>query len=130
MSNEKKNTQLGMPIGTAGNRLRKEIMFKLLTKLNENICYRCGKKIESAEELSIEHKEPWLDSPNPKELFFDLENIAFSHLSCNIHARRMNWGKHPSTFSYKKGCRCAGCVKANREMVYKYRQKKKQVGLE
>ena len=41
--------------------------------------------------LSIEHKIPWLDSDNPKELFFNLEkNIAFSHLSCNISAARQN----------------------------------------
>lgn len=43
------------------------------------------------DELSIEHKTPWLDSEDPKALFFDLNNIAFSHLSCNVSA-----AKHPN----------------------------------
>lgn len=31
---------------------------------------------------------PWLDSDNPISNFFDLNNIAFSHLKCNIADRR------------------------------------------
>lgn len=50
---------------------------------------------ESAGINFIEHKIPWLDSDKPKELFFDLENIGFSHLSCNIKARRQRSVKHP-----------------------------------
>lgn len=42
------------------------------------------KKINTVDELSIEHKEPWENSDNPKELFFNLDNISFSHLKCNI----------------------------------------------
>lgn len=89
--NIKKSEQLGMPIGTANAKLRKSILFNLLKEYNKNICYQCGKVIEFEEDLSIEHKIPWLDSDNPKELFFSLENIAFSHLKCNIKAAR-----HPS----------------------------------
>lgn len=40
------------------------------------------------ETFSIEHLVPWLDSNNPIELYFDLDNISFSHLSCNIKAAR------------------------------------------
>ncbi|MBP7540882.1 MAG: hypothetical protein KA802_13235 [Saprospiraceae bacterium] len=36
------------------------------------------------ETFSIEHKVSWLNSNNPVELYFDLNNISFSHLSCNI----------------------------------------------
>ena len=91
-STEKKNMQLGMPLGTASARLRKKILFSLLKENKKNICYQCGKPIESEDELSIEHKIPWLDSSNPKELFFSLDNIAFSHLVCNVKAAR-----HPVT---------------------------------
>lgn len=73
--------QLGMSHGTAANRLRKMILFNLLRKLNEDVCFKCGKKIDTAEELSIEHKLPW--EGRSTELFWDLNNIAFSHIGCN-----------------------------------------------
>jgi len=108
--NEKRLKQLGMPIGTASARLRKTIVFDLLKQLNQNVCFQCGTEIESEKELSIEHKTPYLDSENPKELFFDLENIAFSHLNCNIGARRSSKvSTHPNHSSYRKGCRCEEC---------------------
>ena len=87
-NNKKKNDTLGIPFGTASNKLKKNIMFYLLKKLDENICYRCGKRIETVDELSIEHKIDWLNSETPKELFWDIENnITFSHLHCNIAAQ-------------------------------------------
>jgi hypothetical protein len=86
--NAKKYAQLGEPQGTAANRLRKMILFSLLVEVGRDACYRCEQKIERVEELSVEHKAAWLDSPDPKGLFFDLKNIAFSHLRCNIGAAR------------------------------------------
>ena len=47
-----------------------------------------SKKIEAVEEFSIEHKMTWLDSSKPIHNFFDPNNIAFSHLKCNIADRR------------------------------------------
>lgn len=88
-NNKKKSEQLGMPHGTASGRLRKMILFHLLKKLGDNVCFQCKGSIESIEDLSIEHKIPWLDSSDPPALFFDLENIAFSHLSCNVTARNI-----------------------------------------
>ncbi len=80
-TNSRKAEILGMPYGTAGNRLRKLIMFHLLEKHGENLCFKCGGRIETAEELSIEHIRPWqLGGPH---LFWDIDNIAFSHLKCN-----------------------------------------------
>ena len=38
------------------------------------------------DEFSVEHKIPWLDSDDPIGLFFSLDNIAFSHHSCNSGA--------------------------------------------
>ena len=78
-----KNEALGMSHGTAANRLRKNILFALVCQLNLNICYRCGEKFYTVSEFSIEHRQPWLSADNPKEAFFDLGNIAFSHLKCN-----------------------------------------------
>lgn len=73
--------QLGMPHGTAANKLRKNILFHLLKKLEENICFSCGLEIQSVEDLSIEHKEPWEN--RSVDLFWNINNIAFSHIGCN-----------------------------------------------
>ena len=87
---DKKRMQLGMPFGTACGRLKKQLLFSLLLKYKENICYRCGKLIDSSEDLSIEHKIDWLDSSNPKQIFFDTNNIGFSHCKCNYsHASKL-----------------------------------------
>lgn len=79
--------QLGMPHGTATNKLRKNILFSLLIRLQDNVCFKCGELILSANDLSIEHKEPW--EGRDAKLFWDLNNVAFSHLNCNRpHIRR------------------------------------------
>lgn len=87
-SNERKSSKLGMPFGTASGKLRKQILFHLVTKYKENLCYRCSTQIETVDELSIEHKTGWENSDNPIDSFFDLDNIAFSHLNCNVSAPR------------------------------------------
>jgi hypothetical protein len=100
------------------NKLRKRILFSLLIKQSKNICFRCGKEIIEIKDLSIDHKIPWLDSDNPKINFYNLENIAFSHLSCNCScAKRMKKKKivHGKSNSYKNGCRCKLCRKATNE---------------
>lgn len=120
---KKKDIQLGMPIGTASGRLRKSILFSLLKELNKNYCFQCGSEITNEEDLSIEHKIPYLDSDNPKDLFFDLNNIAFSHLDCNIGAARKTSKieskedprfKHGSRIGYRRGCRCDDCKESKR----------------
>ena len=83
-SNEKKAEKLGMPFGTANNRLKKNLLWSLVQKLNLDTCFQCETKIKVSTELSIEHKESWLYSKDPVKLFFDLDNISFSHLSCNV----------------------------------------------
>lgn len=77
---------LGMPYGRASSRLKKMILYDLAKQCNRLSCYRCQSTIETVAEFSVDHKEPYLDvSP---ELFWDLSNIAFSHLTCNISAAR------------------------------------------
>lgn len=71
-----------MPFGTACNKLRRMVMFNLLQRHRENVCFRCGKDILCTEDLTLEHKEAWQDvGPDP---FWDLNNIAFSHKKCNL----------------------------------------------
>ncbi|MBU2007474.1 MAG: hypothetical protein KKF08_19055 [Gammaproteobacteria bacterium] len=107
---KKKLDQLCIHPATAANQLKKIILFDLLKQLNKNQCFQCNKSIDTVNELSIEHKIPYLDSSNPVELFFDLNNIAFSHLICNIGAaRQTKIIRHPSSQAYMKGCRCKEC---------------------
>lgn len=98
-SNALKAERLGMPIGTASNRLKKKILLQLLRRLEEDFCYRCSERIQTVEQLSIEHKEPWLSAHEPASSFFDLDNIAFSHLSCNCAAA----GARPSVTHCPRG---------------------------
>lgn len=85
---EKLIQKLGMPHGTAVHRLRKAIMLHLAQKCGMDMCYRCGGKIDAVAHFSIEHIIPWENSERPSELFFDINNIGFSHLSCNVGAPR------------------------------------------
>ena len=78
--------QLGVPYGTARNILNKKILFSFVQRLGLDICHQCGKRIEDVDNLSVEHKTAWLHKPNARELFFDLDNIAFSHHKCNSAA--------------------------------------------
>ena len=121
---EKKTKQLGMNPGTAANRLRKSILFSFAQKLGYAWCYQCATEIKDIDRFTIEHKKPWLDSSNPKENFFDLDNIAFSHSSCNYAAARVKEAMPcPSVTAYRNGCRCDGCKEARNE----YRKKRKQL---
>jgi hypothetical protein len=80
-TDKRKAEQLGMSHGTAAHRLKKMTLFDVLRRHGENVCFRCDAEIATVEELSIEHKEAWLD--NDPALFWDIENIAFSHAACN-----------------------------------------------
>jgi hypothetical protein len=126
-SNEKKSVRLGMSFNKARHMLMKSILFDLIKKLNLDICYRCNKKIETVKELSVEHKEHWLNSDNPKEKFFDLNNIAFSHLKCNImdgekpEKQGVKHGTHQGYTRYN--CRCDKCTEIHRQIIMNNRKK-------
>jgi hypothetical protein len=79
--NKKRTEFLGMSFGTARARLQRKILFDLVQKAGEDTCFRCDEKIVEVEDLSIEHKKNWLDVD--PELFWDLQNVAFSHQKCN-----------------------------------------------
>lgn len=85
-SNQRRARLLGESYGAATSKLRKMLLFDFAKRLNEDICYQCGTRIEFIEDFSIEHTIPWQNSDNPKEIFFDLSKIAYSHSSCNTKA--------------------------------------------
>lgn len=107
----KKETQLGMNPSTASHRLVKDLLFKFAVDSGHK-CFRCGGELDRGT-FSIEHKIPWLDSEDPVALYFDLENIAFSHNSCNVGARRKEPAKCGTRSKYTTGCRCKDCKAAN-----------------
>lgn len=88
MSAQNKEDMLGMPYGTACHQLRQMILFSLAQRLGLTTCFVCERDIESVSDLSIEHKVPW---SSDVDLFWDLNNIAFSHRPCNtphVYGRR------------------------------------------
>lgn len=76
--------QLGMNPSTASGRLVKDLLFKFVIEAGHK-CFRCNGTL-TRDTFSIEHKISWLDSDNSVGLFFDLDNIAYSHRSCNSAA--------------------------------------------
>jgi hypothetical protein len=87
----KRTQQLGINYGTAVARLDRQLLFIFAKRLKMVDCFRCGKAIENLNDFTIEHKEPWLDVS--VELFWDIENIAFSHHRCNSKATRITESK-------------------------------------
>lgn len=71
--------------GKARNILVKMLLFKMAQQLGIDICFRCGEKLDVSS-LSIDHKLPWLHTSS--DLYWDLDNIAFSHNGCNSRAAR------------------------------------------
>lgn len=114
---QKKHDQLGMNPSTASHRLIKDTLWRLVQQTGNDACHRCGLKM-TRETFSVEHKEAWLDSDDPVGNYFDQDNIAFSHLTCNIKdARngpkiRFGCGTHQK---YDRGCRCDPCLAAKSE---------------
>ena len=119
---QKKEQQLGMSLGKARRILESSLMFDLAKQLGLLTCYRCQKPIETVRELSRDHKVPWLDSINPVELYFDINNIAFSHLSCNSgdsRGTRTPVSKHGTNNRYNKyKCRCIECKAARSQRLH------------
>lgn len=104
-SNAKKDLQLGQSYGTANAKLKKMILFHMAAKLGENVCFQCGEIIDNINDFSIEHKVPWLDSDDPVRMFFDINNISFSHLKCNIRNARFT---KPRKIIYEMSCSTCG----------------------
>ena len=106
-SNARKSAFLGVPHGTACHRLRKLILFALLQRHGENVCFKCSQIIETPDELSIEHKRPW--EGVSVELYWSLENIAFSHLRCNRNHRHKGGGARRRKVGPEGTAWCRNC---------------------
>lgn len=94
-----------MDCGTATHRLRKLLMFSMAQRLGMTVCFRCSRDIESADDLSIDHKQSWLYVD--AALFWSLDNLAFSHKACNKTDRPKLQRKFvpPPGMSWCSGCR-------------------------
>lgn len=102
---------LGMDKSTASHRLKKIIMFELAKKTGMDRCHRCKLLISDVAEFSVEHIKPWLWKD--AKLFWDINNIAFSHLSCNVSAAQQKT-ECGSYSKYLRGCHCDICTKEYR----------------
>lgn len=125
---KQKTLLLGENFSTANAKLRKSILFDLIKRLQLDTCYRCKLRIDNIKDLSIEHKQSWQRSNDPKKAFYDLDNIAFSHLECNSAAAiRYVPSQAPcgTRSAYKRGCRCKECTDANRKYIAVWRNDKK-----
>lgn len=83
----KKQLQLGINPSTASNRLVKDLLWNFIKTAGQDNCCKCGEPM-TRETFSIEHVVPWLDSDDPVGLYFDIGNIRYSHLRCNIECAR------------------------------------------
>ena len=85
-AHERGNRLLGQSTGGASYTLYRKLLFKMVQELGRDHCYRCDKIIEDYESFSIDHIDSWWGSGDPQAVFFDLDNIAFSHRKCNEYA--------------------------------------------
>jgi len=104
---------------TAQGKLVRDILWEMIRIAGMTSCHHCGKPMDR-NTFSIEHIEPWLDSEDPVGLFFDLDNISFSHQECNIKASRTNKSPCGTVQKYNNGCRCDSCRNAKSVKAAKY----------
>jgi len=60
-------------------RLRELVMFALIQEAGEDTCFRCGRAIESANALAIDHEIAWLDRGTSL-----LESHKYRFLACGL----------------------------------------------
>ncbi len=95
--NQRKSFQLGGNYQSLCQQLKRDLLYHYVKLANCHICHRCGAPIESSEDFSVDHIQAWMYKENARELFLDLENIAFSHKSCNYRSRRQNISRRTKT---------------------------------
>jgi hypothetical protein len=121
--NQRKAKVLGENPSTAQHKLKKLVLFDILQTFGLDLCYRCELPIETVEQLSLEHIQPWLNAKNPRETFYDLDNISFSHLTCNIsHASKPT--KKYDTLQEKKKAEWSRYYAKNSETLLKRKRER------
>ena len=111
---DKKTLQLGMNPSTASGRLVKDLLWHFISTTTDALCCKCNQPLERST-FSVEHIEPWLDSDDPVGNYFNISNIGFSHLRCNIADVRRKTAQCGSHRAYAKGCRCTLCKEAKKD---------------
>jgi hypothetical protein len=112
---------------TARLRLIKTILFSMLNDLKLNECFHCQEPMK-IEELSIEHKTPWLHADDEEKLYFDLKNVTFSHISCNSSVARKPHRPYVQKFTkltQPKKRRCWVCKKFKKHELFKKEKREK-----
>ena len=87
LSRKRYEEQLGMDLGTAQHQLRKCVLFGLVSETFGTKCFRCSKEM-TKDDFTLDHKIAWRNSAKARKLFWDVENVAWSHLVCNTQASR------------------------------------------
>lgn len=90
MSESKKSlqvmaAQLGMRASTAFLRLHRMVTFDHICKLGLNECYHCKEPV-CVDTYSLGHMVPWFTFEDVVKGFFDPDNGAITHKSCNLSA--------------------------------------------
>ena len=98
-----------MSATTAKHRLERMILFQLIQQTQRDKCYVCDYRIEEVDQLSIEHKLPWYGDDRDSNLYWNLDNIAFSHRKCNLPHRRGNGGIKQRIVSPEGMSWCSSC---------------------
>lgn len=102
--------------------LYKILVFEYSKKLGLCTCYRCGETLELGD-FTIDHIRNWRNQSNAKELFFDPDNIRFSHHGCNSKAALRSIIEHGTQRMYNQGkCRCDKCKEAHKIFMRKRRE--------
>ena len=117
IGHERDSELLGGSSGGASYKLYRRMLFHLVQELHRDRCYRCDEIIEDFESFSLDHMKSWRSAVDPRETFFDLDNIAFSHRHCNIGAANGNKTHCPqghdyteaNTYRYNGGRYCRTC---------------------
>lgn len=111
--------QLGTEVSNGLRKLARKMLHSFAQKLGKDLCMRCGKRIETYSEMSLDHCENWINQPNARELFWDLDNVELSHTICNVKESAVRKRIDPTD---KK----AGYARRNRE----WRARKKKAASE
>jgi hypothetical protein len=101
----------GQSSGKAMNKLLRDIIWHQLEQHGKTSCYRCNEPM-ARETFSIDHVKPWRrDHVDSEALFFDMDNIEFSHSRCNSQVS-YDERRHPcgTPAAYYRGCRCEDCT--------------------
>ena len=87
-------------------KLTKLMMFKMAKECELLTCNKCGFEITDWERIGLDHIKPWRQEEDPekaRELFWDLNNLAFVHKGCNVNDHKLGTSKSGYISVYSTG---------------------------